>query len=76
MKVEIEGSNIRIRGERGVDLLVYASSNKDLDQFALSLVYDGFEDGCLPSLEILGSKRILVTNNLKTGVYLLNGREP
>lgn len=75
MQIQIKDKEIRIIGERGVDLRIYASSSEKSDSFRLSLCYDGFEHGCLPMVEVSGDKNIIVTNNLKTGRYLLNGRE-
>ena len=76
MKIEIDGKKIRVKGDRGVDLLIWASAEKEYESFSMSLAYDGFEHGCLPRLEISGDKTIKVINNLETGIYLLNGRKP
>jgi len=70
MKVTVDGTTIRISGPRGVDLVIYAHSEKDFDRFSSSLCYDGFEHGCLPSVEVSGYKRIVITSNLDKGTTL------
>lgn len=70
MKVEINGNEIRIIGERGVDLRVYASSDKDGDTFSSSLCFDGMEHGGLPMIEVSGKRNIVITNTLDKGKTL------
>ena len=70
MKITVDGKSIRIHGSRGVDLTIYANDDKDLDRFTISLVYDGFEHGCLPMIEVAGG-RIIVQNNMDRGRNLL-----
>ena len=70
MKITINGNEIRIHGERGVDFLVYAFSDKDKDRFSSSLVFSGMEHGCLPSVEVSGDQRIVIINNLEKGTQL------
>lgn len=75
MKIQINKDEIRIFGERGVDVRISIHSDKDLDRFIFSLCYDGFDHGCLPMIEVSGNKNIIVSNNMKMGRYLLNGRD-
>lgn len=52
MKVEIDGNDIRIRGDKvGKDrhLKIYCSDNHGDDYFSISVIKDGFEIGCGPS---------------------------
>lgn len=70
MKITVDGNDIRIHGERNVDLRIYTSTDKDLDRFSISLCYDGFEHGCLPMVEIAGG-HIIVQNNMEKGRNLL-----
>lgn len=76
MNVTIKSNEIRIHGSNGVDLVIYTlPSNEGTDTFSLSLCYGGFEHGVLPTIEVHKNRDIVVTNNLKTGRYLLNDRE-
>lgn len=70
MKVTVDGKQIRIHGSRNVDLLIYASEDKDLDRFLLSLCFDGIEHGVLPMVEVAGG-HIIIQSNLETGRTLL-----
>lgn len=70
MKYEISGNEIRIKGKRGVDLIVVASESNDFDRFRFGLCFDGMEHGCLPSVEVSGNKRIVIVNNLEKGAQL------
>lgn len=62
MKITIEGTIIRIHGERKVDLLIHASTDQELDRFILSLCYDGFDHGWLPMIEVAGGHIVVYSN--------------
>jgi hypothetical protein len=70
VKYEINGSTIRIIGSRGVDLVIYAQEDKNFDRFSFGLCFNSMEHGCLPSVEVSGDKRIVITNNLEKGARL------
>jgi hypothetical protein len=70
MKITINKDEIRIHGERQVDLIIRIHTDKDLDRFIISLCYDGFEHGCLPMIEVAGG-HIVVQNNMDRGRNLL-----
>lgn len=75
VKIEIDGNKIKISGNRGVSLIIYAFDQKNNETFSLSLSYRGFERGILPMIDIYDENTIKVTNNMKTGTYLLDGAD-
>lgn len=72
MKVEIEGDEIRIIGDKygkKRHIKIYVSSDEESDYYSFSLVKDGFIHGCLPSVMVYKDD-IVIQNNLERGRQL------
>lgn len=68
MKIEIEGSTIRLTGSHGKAIQIYHSEEED--RFSMSICTDGFERGCLPSVQFHKDDTV-IQNNLDKGRQLL-----
>ena len=55
MKVEVDGKEIRIKGDAVGDkrhIKIWCSTEDGCDSYSLSVIKDGFEHGCLPRMEM------------------------
>jgi len=66
VEVIIKGRTVRICGKHG-DISIHV--NEENDYFCLSLCRDGFELGCLPSVQICKDHAV-ITNTLEKGKNL------
>jgi hypothetical protein len=74
MKIEIDGKEIRIKGEIAGNtrhLKIYCYVLNGMDYYSISLVKDGFEYGNLPSLSINKEVVMCRNNSLEKGEQLL-----
>ena len=67
MKIEIENDTIRIKGcnvgkERHIKIYMRESGNKDY--FSISVIKDGIEMGCIPSIT-MDKDFVIVGNEIK-----------
>ena len=67
MKISVDGDTIRIHGERDVDLVIYANTDKDRDRFSVSLSSAGIEHGGLFSVEVADGGNVVTYTCLDKG---------
>ena len=69
MKLEFDGHYVRLKGEEFGEnrhIKIYVSSSRGEDYYSFSIVKNGMEHSCLPSV-IVSKSDIIVQNNLESG---------
>ncbi len=75
MKIEVCDNEIRIKGKNhGADrhIKIYVSEQNGNDRYSISLIRDGFESGCLPTITINKDFIVARNNSLGIGEQIIN----